>query len=53
VIASLKPGDRVRIELAGSEILVNRIPVRRFYRRTIDGLVELAGAGLKKLKGKA
>ena len=52
-IAGLHPGDRVRLERAGAEILVNRIPVRKFYRRTIDGVVELAEAGWKRLKGKA
>ncbi|MCM2358713.1 MAG: thiolase family protein [Geobacteraceae bacterium] len=51
-IAGLAPGDRVRLERAGGEILVNRMPVRKFYRRTLDGLVELAGAGWKRFKGK-
>jgi len=30
---------------------VNRIPVVRFYKRTINGLVELAGSGLRRLTG--
>jgi acetyl-CoA acetyltransferase len=52
-IAELQPGDLVQLERSGSEILVNRIPVRKFYRRTIDGVVELAEAGWKRLRGKA
>jgi hypothetical protein len=50
-IAGLAPGDHVRLERSGSDILVNRMPVRKFYQRTIDGLVDMAGAGWRKLKG--
>ena len=45
----LKSGDPVRLERAGEEILVNRIPVRKFYRRGLDGVLDLAGSGWKKL----
>jgi acetyl-CoA C-acetyltransferase len=51
-LASLTPGDRVRLERSGGEILVNRMPVRRFYRKTLDGAMEIAGAGWKKFTGK-
>jgi acetyl-CoA C-acetyltransferase len=51
-IADLVPGDLVRLERSGGDILVNRMPVRKFYQRTIDGLTEMAGAGWKKLKVK-
>ncbi|HZV82283.1 MAG TPA: thiolase family protein, partial [Geobacteraceae bacterium] len=50
-ISLLSNGDRVSLEQQGSDILVNRIPVERFYKRTINGLVELAGSGLKRLTG--
>ncbi|MCM0081314.1 thiolase family protein [Geomonas sp. Red32] len=50
-VANLKPGDPVSLERSGEEILVNRIPVKRFYRRTVDGVLELAGNGWKKLTG--
>jgi acetyl-CoA acetyltransferase len=49
-IAKLGPGDPVRLERSGSDIMVNRMPVRKFYQRTIDGLVDLAGTSWKKLK---
>lgn len=50
-VKRLTPGDRVSLERCGEEILVNRIPVRRFYQRTLDGVLELAGSGWKKLTG--
>ena len=36
---------------SGEQILVNRIPVRKFYRKTMEGVLELAGSGWKKLTG--
>ncbi|GFO59868.1 thiolase [Geomonas silvestris] len=50
-VARLAPGDGVTLERNGEEILVNRIPVRRFYQRTWNGMLELAGNGWKKLTG--
>ena len=50
-VVQLRSGDPVRLERAGEEILVNRIPVRKFYRKTVDGMLELAGSGWKKLTG--
>jgi acetyl-CoA C-acetyltransferase len=48
-VKRLAPGDRVSLERGGEEILLNRIPVRRFYQRTLDGVLELAGSGWKKI----
>jgi hypothetical protein len=50
-VVRLAPGDRVSLERGGEEILLNRIPVRRFYQRTLDGVLEMAGTGWKKLTG--
>ena len=50
-VAGLVPGDRVVLERSGSDILVNRATVKRFYRRTFEGFVELAGAGWRRLRG--
>ena len=50
-ISALSKGDRVSLEKIGADIMVNRIPVRRFYERTIHGMVELAGSGLKRFAG--
>jgi len=45
-------GDEVSIERGEDGLMVNRMPIRKFYTRTINGLVELAGAGWKRLSGK-
>ncbi|HJV34319.1 thiolase family protein [Geomonas sp.] len=50
-VAQLRSGDRVSLERSGEQILVNRMPVKRFYQRTVDGMLELAGAGWKRLTG--
>ncbi len=50
-VGSIARGDRVRLEMHDDDILVNRIRVERFYRRTINGLVELAGSGLRRITG--
>lgn len=49
---ALAPVDRVRLERSEGHILVNRMPVRKFYQRTMDGLVDLASSGWKVLTGK-
>lgn len=48
-VALLRTGDPIRLERTGDQILVNRIPIRKFYRKTVDGVLELAGSGWKKL----
>jgi acetyl-CoA C-acetyltransferase len=51
-VAAFEQGDPVAVERVDGGIMVNRMPVRKFYTRTINGLVELAGSGWKKLTGK-
>ncbi len=48
-VATLAGGDQVSLEKIGNDILVNRMPVKRFYQRTIDGLSELAETGWRRL----
>lgn len=48
--ASLRPGDPVRLERVEGLITVNRMPVKRLYQKTFEGLADLAGAGLKRLQ---
>ena len=50
--ALFKTGDQLSVERLHGSITVNSMPVRKFYARTINGLVELAGSGWKKLTGK-
>lgn len=51
-ISSCASGDPVSIESVNGSLLVNSMPVTRFYTRTMNGLVELAGSSWKKLTGK-
>jgi len=51
-ISGCTAGDPVSIEKVNGSLLVNSIPITRFYTRTMHGLVELAGSGWKKLIGK-
>ena len=52
LISACVPGDPVSIESVNGSLLVNSMPVTRFYTRTINGLVELANNSWKKLKEK-
>ena len=51
-VAAFSSGDPIAVERIDGAIMVNRMPVRKFYTRTINGLVELAGSSWKKLTGK-
>ncbi len=51
-VSAFKTGDPLQLERIDGSITVNSMPVRKFYTRTINGLVELAGSGWKKLTGK-
>jgi len=51
-LQELKGGEPVVVEKIAGGLMVNRMPVRKFYTRTINGLVELAGSGWKKLTAK-
>ncbi len=48
-LAYLSPGDKIMLERLGDEIRVNDVPIRRFYRRTLEGFMELADTAKKKL----
>lgn len=48
-VMGFESGDNVMIERLGSDIVLNKMPVRKFYKRGIDGLRSLAGAGWRQL----
>lgn len=50
-ISHLKKGDRIHLEKSAGTFLINSIPAKRLYQRTLDGLVEMAGTGWRKLTG--
>lgn len=51
-ISQFDTGTPVSVERVNGAILVNSIPVRKFYSKTINGLVELAENSWKKIAGK-
>ena len=51
-VKQLEAGENIRLEKSGNSFMVNRIPTKRLYQRTIEGLVEMAGSGWKKLTAK-
>lgn len=51
VLAGIGAGDEVVLERVEGEITLNRMPVRKFYRRTLDSLRGVAEAGWKRLTG--
>ena len=51
-LSGCNSGDPVSIETVNGMVLVNSLPVTKFYTRTMNGLVELAGSSWKKLVGK-
>lgn len=53
LISQCSAGDPVSIESVHGSLLVNSIPVTRFYTRTMNGLVELAGNSWKKVVAKS
>ncbi|MHB8058294.1 MAG: thiolase family protein [Desulfuromonadaceae bacterium] len=48
-ISTCTTGDPVSIETVNGSLLVNSMPVTRFYTRTVNGLVELVGNRWKKM----
>lgn len=48
-ISTCTTGDPVSIEAVNGSLLVNSMPVTRFYTRTVNGLVELVGNRWKML----
>lgn len=48
-ISMFNTGDTVAVERLNGSISVNSIPVRKFYKKTLNGLVELAENSWKKI----
>lgn len=47
-LKGLAPGDRMLLHKSGEQVSVNDVPIRRFYRKTVGGFVELADTALKR-----
>lgn len=50
-VSVLSGGDELLVERIGGEVTVNRMPVRRFYQRTVESVRDLAEQGWRRLTG--
>lgn len=51
-LEGLATGEKIRLQQVDGELRVNDIPIRRFYRKTIEGMVELADNAIRQLRRK-
>ncbi|BCR03519.1 thiolase [Desulfuromonas versatilis] len=49
-LVHLSPGEKLLLERVDQEIRVNDVPIRRFYRRTLEGIMELADTAKRRLR---
>ncbi len=49
-LSGLMPGEELVMERQNDEITLNRLPVRRFYQRTLQSMRNLAESGWKRFK---
>lgn len=49
-ISGLNAGEQVVLERRAGDLLLNRLPVQRFYHRTLQGVRELAETGWSRLR---
>jgi hypothetical protein len=49
-ISGLNAGEQVVLERRAGDLLLNRLPVQRFYQRTLQGVRELAETGWSRLR---
>ncbi|MFO7578033.1 MAG: thiolase family protein [Pelovirga sp.] len=45
----LGPGDRIRLQKRADQLHVNDVPIRRLYRKTVEGMVDLADTAFRHL----
>ncbi|WP_303722481.1 thiolase family protein [Malonomonas rubra] len=51
-LEGLSSGEKIRLQQLEGELRVNDVPIRRFYRKTIEGMVELADSAFRHLRRK-
>lgn len=49
-LAGIRPGDRMELRQRDDQITVNDLPIRRLYRKTVGGFVELADTALRRFR---
>jgi hypothetical protein len=50
-VSLLKKGEPINLGRSGNTFLVNSMPAKRLYQRTLNGLVEMAGSSWRRLTG--
>lgn len=51
-LEGLFTGDKIQLQQVAGELRVNDVPIRRFYRKTIGGMVDLADNAIRHLRRK-
>ena len=51
-LEKLGAGDRIQLQKFNGELRVNDVPIRRFYRKSIEGMVEMADTAFRHLRRK-
>lgn len=51
-LEGLTSGERIRLQRIDGELRVNDVPIRRIYRKTIEGVFELADSAFRHLRRK-
>ncbi|MEE4253522.1 MAG: thiolase family protein [Desulfuromusa sp.] len=51
-LQGLEAGDRIQMERFNGELRVNDVPIRRFYKKTIEGMVDMADTAIRHLRRK-
>ena len=49
---AVSTGDRIQLQQVNGELRLNDVPIQRFYRKTIEGMVDLADTAFKHLRRK-
>ena len=51
-LQELNPGDKIQLQKHNGEFRVNDVPIRRFYKKTIEGMVDMADTAFRHLRRK-
>jgi len=51
-LQGLKSGEKILLQRIEGELSINDVPIRQFYRKTIEGVVEIADTAFRKLRRK-
>mgnify|MGYP005845075267 CR=1 FL=1 len=49
-LQGLNAGDKLQLQMIDGELRINDVPIRRFYRKTIEGMVDIADNAFRHLR---